>query len=88
MTEQAPPITNPQGDVAVKYRRQQRVMLACHGSHYVFTMRANISLCWVKPGDVDCVLGTKGGCCGQKKPGIFALANESDARRWTNGGGR
>jgi len=88
MSEKPPPILDAQGKIAVKYRRQQRVNVACNGSHYIFSMKANISMCWVLPGDLDCVLAVKGGCCGQRKPGIFIFASESDARRWTNGGGR
>lgn len=81
------PITSPDGMVAIKFRRQQRALVTCHGAEYVFSMQANISMCWVGAADVDCVLAVKGGCCGQAKPGVFVYANEDDVRRWTNGGG-
>lgn len=83
------------GNVALKYLRLQRIMADCGESgiygerrHYVFSVRANISLSWVEPRDVACCLAKKGGCCGQKKAGIITYANEADVRRWKNGGGR
>jgi len=81
-------ILNDAGEVAMKYGNQQRILVRCGQYDYVFMMRANISMSWVKPEDVPCVRKVKGGCCGKKKPGVIVFANESDARRWTAGGGR
>jgi len=85
-------IVNDDGNVALKYRRQQRVSIQCNGTGekmtHIFNIRANISMAWIPPEDMGCALATKGGCCGVKKPGIIVLANENDVRRWTNGGGR
>ena len=85
-------ILNEEGKVALKYKRQQRIGVKCGGTGetqtYIFSMRANISMAWVPPEDVNCARATRGGCCGEKKVGIIVLANEDDVRRWTNGGGR
>ena len=81
-------IRNDAGDVAMKYGKEQRILVKCGVNEYVFALRANISMAWIKPDDVPCVRRVKGGCCGPKKPGIIVFANESDARRWTAGGGR
>jgi hypothetical protein len=79
--------TNNAGEVAITYYQQVQKFVEAHGSQYVFVVRGNISLAWVKPEDVDAILGILGGCCGQRKPGVFRLSNDSDARRWTNNGG-
>lgn len=85
-------VTDDGGNVALKHKRLQRVAVQCAGTGekltHIFTIRANINMAWIPPTDVDCALATKGGCCGQKKPGIIVLANQDDVRRWTNGGGR
>lgn len=88
----ADPVVNDDGQIALRYRRQQKAVVEC-GPHadrrtYIFSMRANISMAWVKPEDVPCCLAVKGGCCGQKKTGVIIYASETDVRRWTNGGGR
>lgn len=89
MTDQ---ITNDAGQVAMKYMRKQRALVTCGPAEdrrqYVFHMRANICMAWIEPDHVPCVLAVKGGCCGNKKSGVITFANESDVRRWTNGGGR
>ncbi len=86
------PIKNDVGQIAMRYQRQQGLTLNCQNSgekqSYIFAIRANISLAWINEGDVPCALAKRGGCCGAKKPGIIAYANESDVRRWNNGGGR
>lgn len=76
------------GLVAMKYRRQQRIVVKCSGRNHIFNMRANISMCFIPPEDVNCCLAVRGGCCGQKKKGVIVFANEDDVRRWLNGGGR
>jgi len=81
-------IRNDAGEVAMKYGKEQRLLVRCGTYDYVFAMRANISMSWIKPEDVPCIRRVKGGCCGPKKPGIIVFANESDVRRWTAGGGR
>jgi hypothetical protein len=81
-------ITNDSGEIGIRYLRQQQKLVSVHGRQYVFTVRANISFSWINPEDVDLILSMLGGCCGQRKPGVFKLATEDDTRRWTNGGGR
>lgn len=91
MTEQAM-ISNEAGQVAMKYGRKNRVLVTCgpveDRRQYVFDMRANICMAWINAEDVPCAQAVRGGCCGQRKPGVITLANEDDVRRWTNGGGR
>lgn len=85
-------IVNDAGMVAMRYNRKQRALVTCGPKddrrQYVFSMRANICMAWIAEEDVPCVQAVRGGCCGRKVPGVITFANESDVRRWTNGGGR
>ncbi len=76
------------GLVAMRYKRQQRLFAKCGKRTHIFNMQANISLAWIPVEDVPCVLALKGGCCGEKRPGIVTFADEAAVRQWTNRGGR
>lgn len=82
------PIEDANGNVAIRYYQPGKIITKCGQVTYIFVTYANICMTWVKPDDVPCILNKKGGCCGQKRPGIFTYANASTARRWTNRGGR
>jgi len=84
----AQPVINEAGDVLLKYYQQGRIITRCASMDYVFVTQANICASWVKEEHVGCILNKRGGCCGQKRPGVFSYANAADARRWTNRGGR
>ena len=77
-------IANASQQVALKYR--QPATRAELGK-YAFVVRANISLAWIELGDIDFLIRRMGGCCGGNQR-MYRYANESDVRRWTNGGGR
>lgn len=85
-------VYNEAGQVAMKYRRQFPARVKCGGwpnaVTYIFTIRANIPVTWVEEEHVPCMMNVTYGCCGTRKPGGVLFANESDVRRWTNGGGR
>ena len=76
------------GLVAMRYRRQQKLIAKCGKRTHIFNMQANISMAWIPPDDVPCILALRGGCCDQKKPNVVIFASEDDVRRWTNRGGR
>jgi hypothetical protein len=85
-------ITNA-GYVALKYYQPQtRVLVPANTTptqtNYVFLCKANITMAWVKPGDVNNLLSRRKNCCGSHKKQSFYYANEDDVRRWSNGGGR
>jgi len=82
------PVVAENGHIAVRHYKVGRIITQCARTEYLFLTQANICMCWVAPEHVDCVLAKKGGCCGQKRPGIFNYANASSARRWTRKGGR
>ncbi len=79
-------VRNAQGEIAMRYKQQQRVMVKCGAVYYVFSMQNNICLAWVKEEDVPCILAVKGGCCGEKRAGVIQFATETQARRWQFGG--
>lgn len=85
-------ITNDAGQVALKYYQPAQVISADTPSKkdYVFVVRASIAMAWVEAGDVANLLARKAGCnCGGgQKRQAYTYANETDVRRWTNGGGQ
>lgn len=83
---------NTAGEVAVKVHPHQHLIAqkTPSGKEYVFAIRANIALSWVDPRDVQHLLDRHIPCgCGNGsgRKYSFIYANESDVRRWTNGGG-
>jgi hypothetical protein len=84
----AAPIQDENGNVAMRYYQTIRVLTKCGPTEYIFDTQANICMAWINPADVSCILGKRGGCCGQKRPGVFSYANSSNVRQWTNRGGR
>jgi hypothetical protein len=84
----ASPIVSEAGDYLMKYYNPGRIMTRCNQYDYIFITEANICASWVKEEHLGCIQNKKGGCCGQRRPGVFSFANASDARRWTNRGGR
>jgi hypothetical protein len=84
----ASPVSNGDGLFLMKYYNPGRIITRCAQHDYVFITQANICASWVEEAHVGCILNKRGGCCGQKRPGIFTYANAADARRWTNRGGR
>ena len=84
-------ITNDEGQVALRYNRQATALVTCPGQgavEYVFTVRANIAMAFVNEEDVECMLGIKEGCCGNRKKNVIFYIDETHFNRWTNGGGR
>lgn len=82
---------NDQGQVAIKYYQPQNQVLVqqtLSGTDYVFICRANITLAWIEPADVEHLLARRKRCCGNHQRQIFFYANADEVRRWTNGGGR
>ena len=83
---------SPPPTIALKYYQPTQVIArgTPTGKEYVFVPKANISMAYVDPGDVDNLLARKGGCnCGgSRRRQAFERANEDDERRWNNGGGR
>jgi len=76
------------GMVAVKYYQSVPKKVWVNKDLYLFNVRASISMCWVRDEHLNNVLNTKKTCCGGSRKRVFRLANESDVRRWTAGGGR
>jgi len=81
---------NAQGQVAMRYMQQKPALVKCNGTQYYFSTKASISMAFVNPEDVDCLLAVMEGCgcAGGRKKNMIFLADETHARRWINGGGR
>lgn len=82
------PETNDRGDTALRYYQTIPHTIVVSGHQYAFVVRANICLAWIKAEHLEKVLSTTKICCGNSAKKVYHYANESDVRRWTNGGGR
>lgn len=93
MEPTAEAITNDAGQVALRIwpYDSKLVQETPSGNDYLFAWRANITMAFVDPQDVDNLLNRWCGCnCGDGKPKrkCFGYASEDEVRRWENGGGR
>lgn len=74
-------------NVAIAYYQTIPHVVSVQGSEYAFAVRANICMAWIPMQHMDAVLNITKQCCGGNRNKVYRLANESDVRRWTNGGG-
>lgn len=81
-------ITNEAGQVALKRYRNTPKIVKVGNMQYLFSVRANICMAWVESEHIGSILAMKRVCCGGNRKPDFTYANESDVRRWENGGGR
>jgi len=77
-------MVNEKGEVAIRYNMTIPKYIQIGKREYVFGVRANISLVWVHPDDVDKMLNMKKICCGGSINKVCHLANELDVKRWLN----
>lgn len=75
------------GKIAIAYYQTIPHVIKVNGINYAFTVKANICMAWVDQENSDAVLRVVKDCCGGRKNTVYRYANESDVRRWTNGGG-
>ena len=71
--------------VAVEYYSTIPKTVMVNKHEYVFTVQHNVCLGWVQRADVPAVLAIVGGCCNNKRPGVFRLASETNVRIWKTG---
>ena len=77
-------ITNDQGQVALKYKKQIPKYIELRNGHaYAFSVKRNVSVSWVEADDVATIFNIKEGCCGNKSHQAFTYANERDMGLWT-----
>lgn len=68
--------------VPLSYYQCVQKLIKVRDTQYVFTIRYNISLAYVEPEHVDAILNIRGGCCGNKKSGVFRRATDQEIRIW------
>jgi len=81
------PITNAAGEVAMKYYQEMQILVPCGRDdgtkgQYVFVVRNHVALSWVDPRDIPCLRAIRGGCCGNRRPGVILYANARDVELW------
>jgi hypothetical protein len=75
-------MVNENGEVAIRWNVLAPKQVQIGQTLYRFDIKANISLAWVKPEDVDRMLAVRVSCCGGTQNQSCHLANELDAKRW------
>lgn len=75
------------GEVAIAYYQTIPHVVKANGYAYAFVVKANICMAWIKEADVGVIMSLTKKCCGGQRTAAYRYANESDVRRWTNGGG-
>jgi len=68
--------------IPLVYYQCVQKLVTVRKKQYVFTIRHNISLAYIDLEYVDDILNIRGGCCGNKKPGVFRNASEQEIRIW------
>lgn len=75
-------IVNEAGEVALRWNVLTQKYVRVRNNEYIFAIKANISLAWIKPEDVETVLGIRTICCGGTGNQSCHLASELDVKRW------
>lgn len=75
-------VVNESGEVALRWNMLTGKYVKVHQNEYLFVIKANISLAWIKPEDVDAVLAIRKVCCGGNVTQTCHLASELDVKRW------
>lgn len=78
-------VKNDRGDVALVYYQTIPQHVRVNKHDYIFTVRRNICLAWVKESDVDAILAItkKCGCGSGPKRGVYRYASEQEERIWS-----
>lgn len=72
----------PDHEALVYYQPIQK-LVTVQNEQYVFVVKNNISLSYVRPEHVHHIENIRGGCCGQSRKGVFRKATDQEVRLWT-----
>lgn len=75
-------ILNEGGEVAIRWNQLTQKYVKVGENEYIFVIKADIALAWVKPEDEQKVLGIRKTCCGGNLSPACHLASELDVKRW------
>ncbi|MFA6982215.1 MAG: hypothetical protein WC243_04325 [Patescibacteria group bacterium] len=75
-------MVNELGEVAIRWNVLTPKQVNLGTKTYYFNIKMDISLCWVKPEDIDKILAVRVSCCGGTMNQSCHLANELDVKRW------
>jgi hypothetical protein len=78
------PEMDADGNVALFFIQPIQKMISLgNGNQYVFVVRRNVSLAWVKESDVEACFSIRTGCCGHTVNPAFRYASAGDVRIWS-----
>lgn len=67
----------------MRYYMQSRLIVKCpSGNEYLFVTQHNICGALVDPADVDFIAAKRGGCCGQRRAGVFRVGTDTERKKW------
>jgi hypothetical protein len=75
-------ITNDNGEIAVRYSQSTQKYVSVGGIGYVFVVKYNISMAWIRPEHVNTVLRMTKECCGGRKHKMFTATDQTHVDRW------
>lgn len=75
-------VINDAGDIAIAYYQTIPHTLKVNSRDYVFAVKRNICMAWIKAEDVDTVLGIYKTCCGNNRRIVYRLEHETHVRRF------
>lgn len=80
-------IENKSGEIALTYYQPIPKMVRVGETQYIFSVRNDLSICWIKKEHVDTILAMKKNCCGGTvKRNIFRYTTDVELRRHQFGG--
>ena len=75
-------IKDNNGNIAVTYYQNTNKKLRIGNEFYIFVVKRNVNLAWVKPEHLDFVLATTRVCCGGSRKAVFRPSTEQEVRIW------
>ena len=71
-----------ENDIALTYYQNTNKRVKVAGVDYIFVVKRNVNLAWVKPEHVSQVLAIKKSCCGGNRNTVFRHTSDQELRVW------
>jgi len=81
-------ISNDAGEIAVTYYQNTNKRIRVSEVDYIFKVKKNVNLAWVKPGHVEQIFAIRKTCCGGSRKQVFRYSSEQEVRIWQYGAER
>ena len=75
-------VRNESGDIALTYYQNTNKRVKVSGVTYIFLVKRNVNIAWVKPEHVEQILRTRKTCCGGNSNVVFKYSSDQYVRIW------